>query len=1140
MESHEPGVGQRTGRPEMIACPGCGFEAPDDFAFCPRCGAPLSAAPPIPEERKVVTTLFCDLVAFTAMSEAADPEDINALLRRYHATARKLIENHGGTVEKFIGDAVVGVFGVPATHEDDPERAVRAGLRLIEAIDGMSRPDGRPLQARVGINTGEALVRLGVDPASGSGFLVGDAVNVSARLQAAAPPGGVAVGAVTHGLTVRIIEYEELPPVVAKGKADPLQAWRALAARARRGIDSHTGDLTPLVGREAELSYLSAIFDKAVAQSTPQHALIVGEPGIGKSRLVRELSALVDARPQMTTWRQGYCPPFGESITYWALAEIVKGHAGIRDTDDAPAVEAKLEAVLPSGADREWFRQRLGALLGLAAPDASREENFAAWLRFFEDVAAAGPTVLVFEDLHWADEALLAFLEHLMMHGASVPLMIVETTRPELFERYPSFARGGRLNRLQLEPLSAAETARLVAGLLGEPDDRAEVIGRVVERCDGNPFYAEQSVRLLSDTEMGVQVPDSVHAVIAARLDALPPDQKALLADAAVVGSVFWDGVLTAMDSRDPHDVDDMLSALLESQLIRRIREPSMGDEHEYAFVHALAREVAYRQLPRVARARRHGAVARWIETKAGGRPEDLADVLAHHFATALGLARAAGEKDLAAQLLEPTVRFLTLAGDRAFNLDVHAAERFYAAALELSVADSPERAHLDLKLGEAALWSGRSAQAEEPLQRAAEALKGAGDERSAAVALVRLARTRHNLEENREAVERLYREAVALLDDDDPSDARVTVLTEWGRELTNVGQLDAARAVFERVLEVARELGATEPPLALSFLGTLRAAHGDPGFQEDYRRALEVAEAQGLGVERARIWGNYVFDLCLTEGPRRSLEEWADALDFCTSRGLTSIIGYQRANLLGILVCAGDWDEALRESAEVEREFLGTAGSAADLLLMRMFICLPLVWRGEDAEARVGLRAMVDETRRTGAAMDLCWGLTMLAITTARHDPERGRRLLEEALATALDGGDAWLFIALPEAARVALRCGDTGLAHRLYRLVRGELPSGRNAVASVANLCAEARGEHEAAAAGFADAAVRWHDFGMPYEEGQALLGQGRCLVALGRGPEAVASLREAHEIFARLSAKPALAETEQLLDSPASDVG
>jgi class 3 adenylate cyclase len=471
----------------VITCPSCSHEWPDGAKFCMDCGTALAPPSAIPEERKVVTTLFCDLVGFTSMSEAADPEDVAALLGEYSARAKKVIESHGGTVEKFIGDAVVGVFGVPATHEDDPERAVRAGLRLLEALEGFTRPDDTPLEARVGVNTGEALVRLDVDPASGRGFVTGDAVNTAARLQAAAPPGGVAVGNLTHDLTSQAVHYEELPPVVAKGKAEVVKAWQAVATLARRGIDVRTSDLTPLVGREVELSYLSAIFDKASSRSAPQFVLVVGEPGIGKSRLVGELAALVDARPQMTTWRQGHCPPFGEDITYWALAGIVKGHAGIRDTDDVPAVKAKLDAILPSGRDREWFRQRLGALLGLAAPEASREENFTAWMRLFEDLAAREPLVLVFEDLHWADEALLAFLEYLTTHIAAVPLLVVGTARPELFERRPGFATGSRVNRLELEPLSIAETVRLVASLLDESDDHARVIGQVVDRCDGNP-----------------------------------------------------------------------------------------------------------------------------------------------------------------------------------------------------------------------------------------------------------------------------------------------------------------------------------------------------------------------------------------------------------------------------------------------------------------------------------------------------------------------------------------------------------------------------------------------------------------------------------------------------------------------------
>ena len=1112
-----------------MLCPGCGLQASDDFTFCPRCATRLAAPLTVSEERRTITTLISDLVAFTAGSEASDPEDVGALLRAYHAATRKVIESHGGTVEKFIGDAVVGVFGVPAV-QDDPERAERAGLRIVQTLEGMTRPGGHPLEVRVGVNTGEALVRLGVTPGSEAGFLAGDAVNVAARLQAAAPPGGVAVGALTHELTSRVIVYEALPPLTTKGKAEPVSAWRATATIARRGVDAPVGDLTPFVGREAELAYLSAAFDKVAARSSPQFVLLVGEPGIGKSRLVRELLNLVDVRPEMTIWRQGYSPPFGESITYWALAEIVKGHAGILDTDAAGTVEAKLEAVLPHGPDRAWLLQRLGALLGLAAPEASREENFAAWRRFFEDAVVGRPTVLVFEDLHWADDALLAFLEHLATHIASVPLLLVATTRPALFERNPSFAAGGRLVRLELGPLSMAETAGLVAGLLGEPDDRAALVGDVVIRCDGNPFYAEQCVRLLSDTDLDVPVPDSVQAVIAARLDSLPPDQKALLGDAAVVGSVFWDGAVAAMGSREPEDLEGMVSGLLERRMIRRIRESSMEGEREFAFVHALAREVAYRQLPRAARARRHESVARWLERKAEGRAEDLADVIAHHFATAHELALAARSGDLAARLEGPSVRYLTLAGDHAFNVDLRAAQRFYAAALKSSVAGSPERAHLDLKLGEAALWGGRSAQAAQPLQRAVEGLRACGDVRSAAVALARLARVHDNLGADPREVEGLYRDAVTLLDDDGPSEARVTVLTEWGREHFNLGGPALALEAFESALEVARELGAPEPPLALSLRGSVRAARGDPGFVEDYRRALASAEAQGLGSDRARILGNFAADIGLVEGPRRSLAEYARAFDFAASRGMSEHLAFFRALRVAALFGAGEWDEALREAADVEFEFVGSAGSTADLVWMRLLRLLLLVWRGAGEDARRQLPSGLEAARRSVVTTDACFGLTVAAVVTAEFDLDEAHRLLQEAVAAAPIVGD--ISLVLPAATRVALRRDDAGLAQRLCRLVCGELSAVQIALASVAALLTEGAGEYEAAAEGFADAAARWREFGVPFEEAHALFGQGRCLAALGRAPEAAAPLAAAREIFARLDARPALGETERLL--------
>ena len=730
----------------MIACSGCGFEAPEDFAFCPKCGGALAVPPAVHEERKVVTTLFCDLVGFTAMSEGADPEDVDAVLGAYHEAARKVIESHGGTVEKFIGDAVVGVFGVPAAHEDDAERAVRAGLRILEALEGVTRPDGAPLEARCGVNTGEALVRLDVDPASGRGFLTGDAVNTAARLQAAAPPCAVAVGTLTHELTQRVIDYEELPPVAAKGKAEPVAAWRAVAPVARRGIDADARGFSPFVGREGELAYLAAIFEKVAAQSAPQFVLLVGEPGIGKSRLVRELLGYVDARPMMTTWRQGYCPPFGEDVTYWALSEIVKAHAGIRDTDGLATVEVKLDTILPRGPDGKWLTQRLRALVGLDAPDASREENFTAWMRLFEEVAASRPTVLVFEDLHWADDALLAFVEFLATHLASVPLMIVGTARPGLFVKHADFASDGRVNRIGLEPLSSEETAQLAGALLSGTGVDPTVVNQVIERCGGNPFYAEQSARLMADAERTAQLPDSVQAVIAARLDTLPLAQKAVLGDAAVVGAAFWDGAITAMGDRAPADVEAALSGLQQSRLIRRVRESTMEGEREYVFAHALAREVVYGQLTRSVRSQKHWAVADWLHERTREMTRDLAELLAFHLATAFDLAQAVHDADQAGAVAPLAAGWLKRAGDAAQPVDVAAAKRHYERGLAMVTSESQERLGLLVGLGEALLLTGEYHAAAERLEQAMNVALETNDDRRAVKSMLRLAFVRESM----------------------------------------------------------------------------------------------------------------------------------------------------------------------------------------------------------------------------------------------------------------------------------------------------------------------------------------------------------------------------------------------------------
>jgi class 3 adenylate cyclase len=1117
----------------MTVCPSCGTENPAAAKFCNECGARLRAPSALPEERKTVTTLICDLVGFTAMSEAADPEDIDRLLRVYFARATRAIESHGGTVEKFIGDAVVGVFGVPAVHEDDPERAVRAALRLLEALEDLTGPDGTPLLARCGVNTGEALVRLDVSPGSGAGFLTGDAVNTAARLQAAAPPGGVAVGALTRELTVRVIVYGELPAVLAKGKTGPVAAWRAIAPVARRGLDTDAAGLSVFVGREVELAYLSALFDKTVAQASPQFALLVGEPGIGKSRLVREMLTYVDARQDMTTWRQGCCPPFGEDVTFWALAEIVKGHAGILDTDGPAVIEDKLDGVLPPGPDQPWLRQRLRALVGLSAPEASREENFTAWVRFLEEVAADRPTVIVIEDLHWADQALLAFIEHLASHVASVPLLVVGTARPELFERQPDFASGGRINRIGLEPLTREEAARLVADLLGAQDRFTPIVERVVENCDGNPFYAEQSARLMEDATAHMALPDSVQAVIAARLDALPVAQKSLLADAAVVGAVFWDGSLAALAERETADLAPLLSGLLARRLIRRLRASSMEGEHEYEFAHALAREVAYQQLPRSARARRHQAVADWYARKTGARCDDLAAVLAYHSMTALDLAREAGDDDLAASIVESAVLRVVVAGERAVKLDVGAARRLFewglAAAGDRGL--EAERGRLLTGLAEVTYEEGDLTSACELCTEAADLSGLAGDIANQALVKSWHAMTLDEL--CRPGGIELVREATELVAIVPPGRATIEVLTtdlwmRWARDERPEGVERAVGAI----VDLADRLGEPAPVVAMMQVCMARLEMGDTQALRDLDEVVDLAMEAGLGRETCVVLGNRgVLTVCV-EGPAEALRVDARAEEFAAHRGLRRQKDVSRSVRCEALILGGQWQAALELYEEFAPQLL-ESGDVWSLAQVRVQHAWMLSWMGDSAAARdhVGwVEDQVAESPMEWVRTNLVAGQAAVAHASGRS--QEALALLGEWAQRLVWSTDASMTVFALTAVRIALALGGSELARDIAASRDSRLPL--NAITSdhIAACMAEADRELDEAAAGFADAAQRWHDFGVPYEEGHALLGQGRCLVALGRAPEAAAPLAAARELFARLGAAPALAETEEWL--------
>jgi class 3 adenylate cyclase len=497
-------------------------------------------------ERKVVTVLFADLVGFTSRAEALDPEDVEAILRPYHERLRSELERHGGTVEKFIGDAVVALFGAPAAHEDDPERAVRAALAVQDSIAVLNESHpGLGLQVRIGVGTGEALVALGARPGEGEHTASGDVMNAAARLQQAAPAGGVLVGEATYRATRDAIEYGEEQAVEAKGKAEPVRAWPAVTARSPLGVDVVQRGPSELVGREGELRLLHDALDRARRERSLQLVTLVGVPGIGKSRLTFEL--LSSLGEDDVVWRQGRCLPYGDGVTFWALGEIVKSHAGIFESDTAEAAEAKLVStlgdLLADKEERAWVKEHVRQLVGIgggAEPTADRQlEDFAAWRRLLEAIAEQALLVLVIEDLHWADEQLLDFVDHLVEWARDVPLMVLCTARPELLDRRAGWG-GGKPNAatISLAPLSDEETAQLLSMLLARGLLSPERQDELLACAGGNPLYAEQYARMLAERAAGdaLPLPETVHGIIAARLDALEQPEKELLQNAAVAG----------------------------------------------------------------------------------------------------------------------------------------------------------------------------------------------------------------------------------------------------------------------------------------------------------------------------------------------------------------------------------------------------------------------------------------------------------------------------------------------------------------------------------------------------------------------------------------------------------------------------
>jgi predicted ATPase/class 3 adenylate cyclase len=624
----------------------------------------------------VISVLFVDLVGFTGRAEALDPEDVRAILTPYYERVREELQRHGGTVEKFIGDAVMGVFGAPTAYGDDAERAVRAAF----AVRDWAEQDG--LEVRIAVNTGMAIVELEARPGHGEAMVAGDVVNTAARLQTAAPVGAVLVGEETHAATRNTIEYRPAQPVVAKGKSTPVRAWLAIRATSQAG-ERPTAPV-PMIGRDRELAVLTGIWERVTSEGRAQFVTVFGPAGIGKSRLGLELAQLLAVQGARVI--KGRSTPYGASTPYSAFAQLVKQTAMIFDSDERSDARAKLASAiadLAGPAAAEEHAPHLEVLLGLDGERTitDRDTLFFSARVFVESLAMSFPTLLLFEDIHWADASQLDLLETLASRVRDVPVLFVALARPELLTERPTWGGGlPAYTALPLDPLTEDSSRDLAEQLLAVSgvSDGAQA---VVENAEGNPLFIEELAASIAERSSADELPTSVRAIIAARLDSLPADERSVLVDASVVGRVFWRGALAEMGDRD--GLATSLSSLEDRGLIGREAVSRIKGDQQFAFKHALVQEVAYQTLPRGARRERHAAVARFLSaTTAIGQSHEA---LAHHW-------REAGETDRAIEQL------VAAAEQAAHGWAKEHAHALYTQALELMPEDDPRRRSVRLQ----------------------------------------------------------------------------------------------------------------------------------------------------------------------------------------------------------------------------------------------------------------------------------------------------------------------------------------------------------------------------------------------------------------------------------------------------------
>jgi class 3 adenylate cyclase/tetratricopeptide (TPR) repeat protein len=1161
-----------------MACPSCGTENREGAKFCVRCGAGLSSActtcgapfqrgdlfcaecgsqleqasaspatlsPPREAptaERRLVSVMFADLVGFTSVSESRDSEEVRELLSRYFELAQELVNRYGGVVEKFIGDAVMAVWGTPTATEDDAERAVRAALDLVASV-----PDLDPsLQARAGVLTGEAAVTIG---AEGQGMVAGDLVNTASRVQSSAEPGAVLVGETTRRTTEQTIVYEEAGTFELKGKAEPVDLYRALrVVSGRAGALKSAGLEAPFVGRERELKLIKQLFHASAHDRRAHLVSVTGIAGIGKSRLAWEFYKYFDGIVDTVYWHRGRCLAYGEGVAYWALADMVRMRCRISE-DEAPGpAREKLRSTLLEHLldpeERAFVEPSLAHLLGIEEGSSDRQELFAAWRLFFERLADEYPTVLAFEDMQWADTSLLDFVEYLLEWSREYPLYVITLARPELQERRPGWGAGQRnFTSLYLEPLSQQAMQALLDGLVPGLPERLR--DQILARAEGVPLYAVETVRMLLDRGLLVQdgpvyrpageietleVPETLHALIAARLDGLAPEERSLLQDGSVLGKTFTARAVAELSGTPEPELQPLLQGLVRKEVLGVQSDPRSPEHGQYGFLQDLVRHVAYETLSKRERKVRHLAAAEHLQL-AFSELDEVAEVLASHYLAAV---EAAPDAEDAPEIRARAREMLARAGERAASLGApDEGQRYYEQAVELA-PDPLAEAELLERAGVLGIRAGRPAEARAHFERAIALFEQEGDNSAAARASAGLADV-DVLEGSLEQAKSRLEAALPALDAAGPSAELAATLAQLGRAQALTGEHASALLTLDRALSLAEALALDEvfvQGLTSKSVGILYQGR----FAESrllLEGAIERARDVGLHGGWFRASGNLAVLLQDSDLWVEALERLDEIEVRARQLGEREMLAGSRLGSITILVLLGRWWEALERVMEAE-ELGGSDWTRGELVGTVTIHCE----RGELSEAGRALEEF--EVLRHAEQAEFA---AMFAVEEARLLRAQSRN--EEALAAAeralahrdeLSVTNTRIKGALVEAleSRFALDDpkGVEELLGEIEVLQPGQLTPFLRAQRSRFRARLDAgQGRNDRVDESFRSATALFREFDCVFFLAATELEHAEWLHAQGRPDEAELLLTQARETFERLEAKPWLERAGQL---------